>query len=370
MAVLQGKRRGLVGEPEFLGPRPKRHNIGRGRSRPDQRDRGVHVLAAAHVGVPLRPRGTAHGERPVVAGAVAEMAVQDVEEGRVAGPDQPVGVDVRVRRAALAGDRVDPLHVLAAEAVEDLADQAHALVLAHPGPQELIELRVGGVDHRARLRQQRDLVAGLGPPCLHEDLLAVHGLDALGPERGEHRHLGHVDAERRVGDAVLAQLGGDLAGHIGGDAGIRVERAAQRGDAGPGPGLPGPLGRGRARGVIQPGVVQLVVPGGRPEVPHHRFPAPGQQREPDELVHRPGADVGRRHVADVREVKAQQRAEVRPLELRPQPGQPFVTQPGQVDPFLPVHSVRPEGVYRHRLATSLSARPLVKSGPMASVNKY
>jgi hypothetical protein len=55
------------------------------------------VGAAADVRVALRGRGAADGERAIVAGAVAEVAVQDVEEGGVAGADQPVAVDVRVR---------------------------------------------------------------------------------------------------------------------------------------------------------------------------------------------------------------------------------------------------------------------------------
>ena len=99
--------------------------------------------------------------------------MQDVEERRVAGPDDPVAVDVRMRRAALAGDRVDALDVLAAEVVEHLADQADALVLAYARAQERVQLVVRGVDHRAGLGEQRDLVDGLDPAGLQEHLLAV-----------------------------------------------------------------------------------------------------------------------------------------------------------------------------------------------------
>ena len=51
---------------------------------PDHLDRGVEVVAAALVGVDERARRAADRERAVVAGAVAHVAVQDVEVGRVA----------------------------------------------------------------------------------------------------------------------------------------------------------------------------------------------------------------------------------------------------------------------------------------------
>ena len=143
----------------------------------------VHVLAAPGVGVAHRGRGAAHGEAPVVAGAVAEVAVQDVEERRVAGPDDAVAVDVRVRRAPLAGDRVDPLDVLAAEVVEHLADQADALVLPDSRTQEAVQLLVRRVDHRAGLGEQADLVRRLDAARLEEHLLAVDHLDALRAQR-------------------------------------------------------------------------------------------------------------------------------------------------------------------------------------------
>ena len=118
-------------------------------------------------------------EGAVVAGAVAVEAVQDVEERRIARADQPVAEDVRVRRASLARDRVDPLDVLRAEVVERLGDQPHRLVLAHAGPEEPVELLVGGIHHRRRLRQQSDLVGGLDATRLHEHLLPVDDVDAL-----------------------------------------------------------------------------------------------------------------------------------------------------------------------------------------------
>ena len=78
------------------------------------------------------------------------------------------------------------------------------------------------------------------------------------------------------------------------DPGVGVEGAPQRGDPGPGP-----------LRSVQPWVEQLVVPRRRAEVPQHGLPAPGEHGEPDQLVHRPGADMGGRQVSDVGEVERQ-----------------------------------------------------------------
>ena len=67
----------------------------------------------------------------------------------------------------------------------------------------------------------------------------------------------------------------------------------------------------RERPVAEPRVVELVVAGGRAEVPHDRLVALGQQAEAVELVLRPRADVRRRDVADVGHVEAEQRAQLR-----------------------------------------------------------
>ena len=61
---------------------------------------------------------------------------------------------------------------------------------------------VGAVDHRAGHVQQHDLVVRLHLAGVEHRLLAVADGDALGLERGEHRRLDDVDAERHVGDAL------------------------------------------------------------------------------------------------------------------------------------------------------------------------
>ena len=301
-----------------------------------QGDGLVHVVAAADVGVAHGRRRAADREAAVVAGPVAVVAVQDVEEGRVAGAQDAVGVDVGVGRAALPGDGVDPLDVLGAEVVEDLGDQADALVLPDPGAQEPVQLVVGGVDQGGRGGQQGDLVGGLDPAGVQEHLLAVDHLEPGRLQGGQHRQLGQVDPDRLAGQPVGLQLPPDLGRDPVGDAGVGVEGAAQGGDPGPGPAL---LGVGGPP--VQPGVVELVVAGGGAEVPDHRLAAPGQQGEADQLVHRPGADVGRGHVADVVEVEAEQGAQLRAVQRLLQPRQPLGAEPVEVDPLLPVDGVRP-----------------------------
>ena len=125
-----------------------------------------------------------------------------------------------------------------------------------------------------------------------------------------------------------------------------IERAAQRRDAGPGPLL-----------AVEPGVVELMVPGRRAEVPDDGLAAAGKQREADQLVHRPRPDVGGRHVPDVREVEGQQGTELGALELVLEPLQPFLTQPVEVDPLLPVHGVGAKRTDRHpRALPSVESR--------------
>ena len=88
---------------------------------------------------------------------------------------------------------------------------------------------------------------------------------------------------------------------------------------------------------------------GRAEVPEHRLAAARQHREPDQLVHRPGADVGGGQVADVGEVEGEQAAEVGRLQRGLDPGQPLGAQAVEVDALLPVHGVGPVGADRHRI---------------------
>ena len=260
---LERERRLLVGEPELLGLRPHARDLAGGGAGPDQRDRRVQVVAAAPVGVDERLRSAGHRERTVVAGAVAHEAVQDVEVGRIARPQRTIAVHVRVGVTALARDRVDALHELRSHVVEHLVDQAHALVLAHPGLHGAVELLVGRVHHRAGLAQQRDLVRRLDHAGLLHQLLTVDDLDPLRLEREQHRGLDRVHANRLAQESALLELDPDLFGHVLGPPGRRRHGASERGDP------------GARAAVAQPRVVQLMVARRRAEVPHDRLVALG-----------------------------------------------------------------------------------------------
>ena len=94
------------------------------------------------------------------------------------------------------------------------------------------------------------------------------------------------------------------------------------------PGLPARLG--------QPRRVQLVVLGGRAEVPQHRVALAREQHAARALVARPLADVRARDVADVVLVEQQHRAQVGLAQRRTRLLEPVAPQPGEVDPLLPV----------------------------------
>ncbi len=63
-------------------------------------DRLVDPLPRPLVRVALRVGGRADDERAVVAGLVADEGLDDVEEGLVAGPDEPIAEDVGVRASS------------------------------------------------------------------------------------------------------------------------------------------------------------------------------------------------------------------------------------------------------------------------------
>ena len=257
---------------------------------------------------------------------------------------------MRVRGAPLPRDRVHPLHVLAAQVIQHLGDQAHALVLPHAGRQELIQPLIRRIHHGARLRQQADLLAGLDPPRLQEHLLPVSHLRCPAAWSAASTGISATSMpDRLAGQPVLAPAPPPP----GRPRSRRSRRrgAARRAASRSPPAAPVARRSGRGRrapGVIQPRVVQLMVAGRRAEVPHHRLPAPRQQREPDQLVHRPRADMRRRHVPDIGEIKTQQGAQRRGLQLRPQPGQPARRADGPGRLAVPSRPPRAVSVDRHR----------------------
>ena len=179
VAVLQRKSGFFIGEAELLRLGPELDHVGRGDARFDDADRRVHVVAATFVGVDHRRRGAADCECSVIAGAIAIVAVQNIEERRIAGTQHAVGVDMRMRAATLAGNRIDAFDMLGAEIVQHFADHADAFVFFNARFHEAIKLVVGGIDHHGRGVEQSDLVLGFDLTHFVHELLAVDDFDAL-----------------------------------------------------------------------------------------------------------------------------------------------------------------------------------------------
>ena len=124
------------------------------------------------------------------------------------GREQPVGERVRVRIAAVAGDRVDRLDVLRAELEEHLHRRGHDLVLAHARAQHPVDLLVGRVDDSGGVVEQRELVGRLDLPRLEHHRLRVGEVQALALEREQRRRIGHVDPERLLVQARAREARG------------------------------------------------------------------------------------------------------------------------------------------------------------------
>src|SRR5206468_2352963 len=101
---------------------------------------------------------------------------------------------------------------------------------------------------------------------------------------------------------------------------------------------PGPWGDGAAKPdepgqrllLGNPRRVEPVMARRRAEVPHPRLAVAGEERPPRELVARPLADDGRRHVANVVLVEQEQRAESGSRERLPHATQAIAVQPPEV----------------------------------------
>src|SRR4030095_10979794 len=130
----------FVGKAKLFGFGPKLDYVCRSDSRSDDTDGGVHVVAAAFVSVDHCRGGAADGEGPIVAGTIAVIAVQDIEKRRITGTKHAVGVHMRVRTAALTGDRVDAFNMFRAEIVKNFAHHSDAFVFFHSWFHEAIEL--------------------------------------------------------------------------------------------------------------------------------------------------------------------------------------------------------------------------------------
>ncbi len=122
----------------------------------------------------------------------------------------------------------------------------------------------------------------------------------------------------------MFELDFDLARDVFGAPHFGRHRAAQQRDTGP-------------RALAQPGAIELMVPGGRAEVPQDRLVILRQQSEAADLVLRPGADVRGGDVAHVVHVEAQQCAHLRFRQQGFGACQALAAQAVHIDALLPIH---------------------------------
>jgi len=235
---------------------------------------------------------------------------------------------MRVRVAAISGHGIDRLDLLRAELEQELLRPRDDLVLVHAGTEHPVDLLVDRIDDPAGVIEQRHLVDALELPRLEHHARAVGDMEAGPAESLDAHEVGHVDPERLALEPALAQLVGDRRGESVGDPRLGRHRTPHRRDP-----RPEVLGR-------EPRRVQLVMPGGRAEIPEDRIVAPHEQHPAGVLVAGPLPDVGARHVADVVRVEEQQRSEIGRREHLLRTREPVGAQPCEVDPLLPVDAHR------------------------------
>ena len=244
-------------------------------------------------------------------------------------------------RAALAGDGVDRFDVVGAVGVEELVDLGDDVVLADARTQHFVDHVIGAVDHRRGAVEQRDLVGRLHLARAQHDLLAVLDLEPGLFQLEHHRRLDDVDADRHLGDAGGFQHRRHFLGVALHQPEGRIDGAAQADQA------------GLAVLRLEPRRIELVMDGGRAEVPQDRILAADQQRKARQLVARPFADLGRGDVADVVVVEQQQRAEVGCLERGLRARQPVAVQAPVIDALLEIDA---HGAERRQMAAPVVAR--------------
>ena len=130
---LQRKGLHLIGEAELARFRPNGRDLVGRNAGAHQVDRGIDPFAALLVGVLLHVGGHADVEGAVIAGPVAGIGVQDVEERLVAGAHHAVGEVVRMRVATLARNGVDGFDIVGAHLVEHFVGLSDDVVFANAG---------------------------------------------------------------------------------------------------------------------------------------------------------------------------------------------------------------------------------------------
>jgi hypothetical protein len=113
---------------------------------------------------------------------------------------------------------------------------------------------------------------------------------------------------------------------------------------------------------LEPRSIELVVDGGRTEVPKDRFLVAREQRPPAELVALPLADLRRGHVTDVVHVEDEQRTEVGFFQRLLDAAEPVTVQPAVIDAFFEVDS---HGAERRQRPAPVVARVDVVGADLA-----
>ena len=254
MAILQGETGFFIRETKFLGLGPHGGNFGGRAAGAHEFDRSIKIFAAALVGVVHGMRGIADCETTVVAGAISHVGMKNVVIDGIAGTKDAIGEDVGMGVTALAGDGVDGLDVFGAKIVQNLADQANGLVFAHSGLHGAIELVIGGINHHGGSVEECDFVARFDEAGFRHKGLAVDDGDALFLQGEENGEFDNVDADGILVEAAHFELDANLLSDIFGAAHLRRHGATQHGNAGAG-------------ALAEPRTMQLMMPGGRAEVP-------------------------------------------------------------------------------------------------------
>ena len=179
----------------------------------------------------------------------------------------------------------------------------------------------------ADMIQQRNLVLRLDHSRVGHELLTIDHGDPLALQREEDRRLDDVDSQRLIVQAALFELDLDLARDVFSATHLRRHGAAQERNSG-------------ARAFSEPRTVELVMAGGRAEIPQDGLVILRKQGEAADLVLCPRADVRGRKIAHVVHVETEERAHLRFREKGLGARQALAAQPVEVDSLFPIHRHR------------------------------
>src|SRR4051812_40797882 len=160
------------------------------------------------------------------------IRLNDVEVRLVAGADHAVGEIMRMRAAALAGDRVDRFDAIGAHFIQPLGRERDDFVFAHARLQSFEDVLVDAVAHCRRHVEQRNFVNALDFARFEHDLLAILHFEPEFLQREQKWRLDDVDAERHVGNPFLHQDVVDFFRRFLEQADARIDGAAQSDVAG------------------------------------------------------------------------------------------------------------------------------------------